>query len=183
MLADRIRRRAPARHVGRDTAVVDDAPALRVLFAHQAKSRARRDERAHDVHIQQVANVRDLQLIQRRTAQRYARVVEQRVQPPPALCRLAKRRVHRVFVGHVTGQHQRTAVACGVLQCGHTAPHQPHVPARVDKGPGRGASHAAAGTGDDNGWHGLSPVLRNACRKLSTWYTICKKNAQQRQHR
>ena len=109
VVGDRVR----PRHVGRERAVVDDAPAARLLRRHRAERRLRAQERAGEVGVHDPLPVLEGQLGHRR-GHAEARVVEQQVDAPVALERRREQRGDRRGVGDVGGYGQPVAVAKGL---------------------------------------------------------------------
>ena len=101
MFCGRIGRGIGARCVGRNRAVVDDAPAMRRLILQQTKRPLCAQERARQVDAQHVLPLRKRDVFKAHLRATHAGIVEQHIESPKLLLNKSKQRVHRVRLAAV----------------------------------------------------------------------------------
>jgi hypothetical protein len=138
----------------RDRAVVDDAPALGLLFLHHAKGVLRAQEGAGQVHRDDIRPLLIGQILERNAARTDPGVVEQQVDAAISLFDHIEKSGDRGRIGDV-GRHDKAARRRSFRQCGGLLEHCAAPPGQYDReallqqGEGRGTADAAAGPGDD----------------------------------
>ncbi len=103
VLGGRIGGGAGARNMGGYRAVIDDAAALRVLFAHQIEGAAGRQENAGQVDVDDGFPLRQAQIADGHRRHGRAGIVEDDIEPAETLLRLGKEPVHGIGIGDVAG--------------------------------------------------------------------------------
>ena len=142
----------------RDRAVVDDTAALRRLSAHQAEGRARGEERATDIDVENLTPFSYGNFVDGTRGHVCARIVEKDIEVAPFRFNTRESGVKRVRIGHVTGQDQCIVrIACCFVQNIGPSAHERRAPAPVQKEACGRAADAASGAGDKDGLgHGIS---------------------------
>ena len=110
MFGSRVRRRVRPRRVSRDGAVVDDAPAARVLRLHQPDGLLRTQERAGQVDGHHLHPLLVAEFFQRDGGRVGAGVVEQNIEAPERLPGLGEQRLDGIRIRHV-GRHAENPAA------------------------------------------------------------------------
>eukprot|EP00966_Prymnesium_polylepis_P119518 2762363-Prymnesium_polylepis.1 len=169
VLARRVRRRARARAVGRDGAVIDYASPLRCLVTHEGERGLRDEEGCREVGVDHLGPRGEPQLAKIGRRHVDARIVECDVHPP---------RAHLLLICQVgraaEGLHATTrglAAGCCLLERGRTPPRQhdrtahagPQPTGAGRKAKAHGAANTSAGASDE----GDRPLGRRFPRPLA----------------
>ena len=156
------------RRMGRDRAVVDDAPAARLLVLHDLHGFLGAQERAGEVGRHHAEPGLVGQLLQRHRRRAAAGIVEHQVEPAPGRLDLGEQRHDVVALGDVGRHGERVGRVVagqlgGLVQRVLAAAGQRHLVAVVQQSERRGAADAAACAGDDCDLsaHGFVPPRRN----------------------
>ena len=157
--------------MGGDRAVVDDAPALRVLAAHDAKGHAGAEEHPRQVHLDRAAPVLDRDLVDGSGRREDAGIVEETVDPPRPFGEIMEGHLHRICIRHVEWQgHGPVAVGVGqFVQRIGAARHEAHIPAVCQHALGDGAPDTGARARDDGGFHSLSSCASSSSGAAGTF--------------
>jgi hypothetical protein len=129
--------------VGRDRAVVDDAPARRRLLAHDPIRRLCAVKGTVEVRRHHLAPLLGRDGLERSARAEHARVVEQEVDPPETLVHVREEHVDVGGVGDVERRHDcRLAAGGGLLQRRTPAAGQHDLPAVIQQRLGGRAADA-----------------------------------------
>lgn len=143
--------------MGRDRAVIDDPPTLRLLGAHDAKGRAGAVEHAIHIDIDHIGKCRRIHLIGQGRIGAAPGIVEQNIQPTPQPCRLVETVADCGRIRDVAGQDQRLVILRRLTQAAQMPAQQPDMPAIAQEAAGGGAPDAAARAGDQD----AAPIRRH----------------------
>ena len=137
--------------MGRNRAVVDDAPAARRLRFHDPKCLLDTQKHAGQVDVHHVAPVHQRDVFQGNTRRVDTRVIEKYVDPSPGGNGGREQGLHRLRIGYIGGDRQRTfggATLFGDLFQGVDAATRQHHPVTViQQRQRRGLANPGAGTG------------------------------------
>ena len=166
MLGGGVRRRIRPRRVRRNRAVVDDAPAHRLLVLHQLERLLGAEKRAGEIDVDDVLPLFVGKLVQVDRRRADAGIVEQQVEVTKSRLCLGEELAHRAGIADIGGNDQRArprkpGLRDDLLEGLASAPCQGDAIALVQQTQCDGFADTGTGTGDNSGFDGRGHAVRS----------------------